>query len=1432
LAIVPSIAFDIGNPATNTTQWNSASATNGVGTPLQGNVLSGSFLKFGGANGTNQAVFDLSGGVFRAASAANDTSKYSAPAIGNVGANYSSGSLVSLNDSIGDTTKGGGPDISFTKTATANIPDLGGSVTLSLAAMPADALGVRVYGGMNPANGAALTGLGLIVKISGAGLDSTCALANPSSVAKIAGFTTGIGSFSPTPIFSTLGTGGVGLDSNGQATETAIQWAKDANGNLLPQAYSVPAATPTPATGNLFGCGTQAQADAINNYFGLPYNASPSDASIRVQYVPNPIVPVTAVQTIASGSQPVSVGYPVSFSGAKNDSAANVSDPAQSSMSKATDAGTAATTPRTCNGRSASTTVCTTYRGIGLFSFDAGDGSSSTVVESSQTASVSDATHLADNEVAPGTQFWIAGVNPTANVTACSTGLALGAQPGYPHASQQVPDQWGHPATRTENSQSVSTVATTTCPGGQFTTTSVTYKRDTVAGVPDGTSPTTPGCAFASTPVTTTNPPSLCLVGSPYNAATSLYSNTFVNGVQPWQTGFNSYGQIWHSTYPVAPTVTHAYSAAGTYTAKLQVTDTDGDLSKKASNTVTVVDLPTANNASVTMNEDGAPKAIAVDAAGPPGHTALTYTNTQPAHGTVTGTGPNYSYQPAPDFNGADAFTYTVADDVLGGTATGTVTVNVAPVNDRPTIVGSTQSTSEDTAIDFSVNAADIDGDALGLSASSPDQGGSVTFSGLTAHYTPAQDFNGSETFTVTVNDQSGASNATASAPVTVNVGPVDDAPTVSAQLFNTKINEAIDFSVVANDVEGDALTYSIPGATTKGGTITPNGGNGFHYVPPADFYGNDSVDVTVRETADATKSAVQTLTLAVAAADPPVPDNQSLSTNEDTAKSITLTADDPDGAAHGFTVTYSIQNAPQHGTISGGGGDGSAISYTPDADYNGADFFTFTADDGHGGLGTGRVDLNVTPVNDAPVATAQSVATDEDTPLGVALGAVEVDGDTLAFSIVTGPAHGTLSGSGANQQYTPAANYNGADSFRFKADDGHGLSSTALVTIVVNAVNDAPVASNQTLSTNEDTPLLVNVASDVDGDTLSYSFTGPQHGTFTGSGNSRTFSPNANYFSPANAPDTIAVTVSDGTAPAVQSTITITVNPVNDAPIPAPQTISMTEDGAAKAIVLTATDVEGDPITFGNVSGPGHGTLTGTPATKNRSYKPDADFCGTDTFTISASDGKPTPPPGTAVITIVVACINDAPKAQAQSATLLENTSKALTVTGTDVDQGDVLTYAIVVPPAHGTLTNVSPDNRSMTYVPNTDYFGTDFFTFRVTDSGGLTASAQVKLSITHVRKETAIKATPAILKGTKLSGVSAKLTRKSNGLPLVKKSIKFTAGGLTICTAITNSSGIASCGGSANTVAFPIVAGSYKADFAGDADYLPSSTTAPITS
>ncbi|PYK07918.1 MAG: hypothetical protein DME65_15340 [Verrucomicrobia bacterium] len=401
-----------------------------------------------------------------------------------------------------------------------------------------------------------------------------------------------------------------------------------------------------------------------------------------------------------------------------------------------------------------------------------------------------------------------------------------------------------------------------------------------------------------------------------------------------------------------------------------------------------------------------------------------------------------------------------------------------------------------------------------------------------------------------------------------------------------------------------------------------------------------------------------------------PVANSQSVTTDEDTAKAITLNGSDPNGDA----LTYTVTSDPSHGTLSGTAPN---ETYTPNANYNGSDNFTFKVNDGQVDSADATVSITVSPVNDAPVANSQSVTTDEDTAKAITLSASDADRNGLIYTITKYPLYGTLSGIAPNLTYTPNANYNGSDSFKFKGNDGTVDSNEAMVSITISPVNDAPVADSQSVTTNEDTAKAITLTtSDVDGDTLAYIIMGPAHGALSGMEPNLTYTPNANY----HGPDSFKFKVNDGTIDSNEATVSITVSPVNDAPVVDAQSLTTNED-TAKAITLAASDVDGDSLTY-IITGPSHGMLSGTAP--NLTYTPAANYHGPDTFTFKVNDG--TVDSAAAIVSITVSPVNDAPVADPQSVTTNEDTFKAITLSGSDVDE-DALTYTVTINPSHGTL-------------------------------------------------------------------------------------------------------------------------------------------------
>jgi large repetitive protein len=724
---------------------------------------------------------------------------------------------------------------------------------------------------------------------------------------------------------------------------------------------------------------------------------------------------------------------------------------------------------------------------------------------------------------------------------------------------------------------------------------------------------------------------------------------------------------------------------------------------------------------------------------------------TQAAHGTaMVASDGSWSYTPDADFftpildYQSDSFTYR-AFDGTDWSAPATMWLWIAPVNDAPSFASGGDVTVNEDSGPYAAGWASAISPGPGESGQAVDfviedvtnpslfaMPPAISSTGVLS-FVPAANWYGSSTVTVHAHDNGGledygpvkVSPANASAPrtFTITVSQVNDAPTPAAT--SASLNEDAGpwlIPVSAVDVEGDPTTLfavATPAAhglveTTPGITCSPPGtcAGAFLYTPAANYNGLDTFTFTASDGSATSAPASVSITV-LPVNDAPVANAQSVTTNEDTAKAITLAGTDVDGN----TLTFAIVDNPAHGSLSG---TGSARTYTPAANYNGPDAFTFKANDGSVDSNTATVTIDVSPVNDAPVASAQSVTTNEDTAKAIALTASDVEGSTLTYTVVTGPAHGTLSGTGSARTYTPAANFNGADSFTFRANDGLLDSNIATVSITVSAVNDRPVCSPLALGTDKNVPVNGTVTcADIESPSLTLRLeTGPAKGTvnpFNTTTGAFTYTPHAG----ATGPDSFTVIASDGADDSAPVTVDVTIG--NHAPVAEAQAVTTGED-TAKAITLAGTDVDLDVLTYTVVTGPAHGTLTGTgPA---RTYTPAANFNGADSFTFRANDGLLDS--NIATVSITVSAVNDAPIADVLTVSTREDTPAAIILSGSDVE-GSALTYEVVDGPAHGAL---SGTGSARTYTSAANFNGADSFTFRVND--GLLDSNIATVSIT----------------------------------------------------------------------------------------------------
>jgi VCBS repeat-containing protein len=636
------------------------------------------------------------------------------------------------------------------------------------------------------------------------------------------------------------------------------------------------------------------------------------------------------------------------------------------------------------------------------------------------------------------------------------------------------------------------------------------------------------------------------------------------------------------------------------------------------------------------------------------------------------------------------------------------VLVNSTVTNQAPVATNDTYTTAEDTPLTVATpgvlaNDSDPDGNTLSAVLDAGPNHGTLTLNANGSFtYTPAANYHGSDSFTYRASDGTLTSNL---ATVTITVSAVNDAPTAANDTYTTGEDTALTVDapgVLANDSDVDGNTLSaVLGAGPSHGIFTLDADGSFTYTPAADYHGTDSF--TYRASDGGLESNQATVTITITATnDAPTAADDAYSTAEDTALTVAAPGvlgndSDPDGD----TLSAVLASEPSHGTLTLDA-DGSFI-YTPAADYHGSDAFTYRASDGTLTSNLATVAITVSAVNDAPTAVDDTYSTAEDTVLtvpaasGVLANDSDPDNTTLTASVVTGPSHGTLTlHADGSFAYTPDANFNSSDSFTYRANDGTLTSNLATVAITVSAVNDAPVAAEDSYSTAEDTALTVAAPgvlandNDPDNTTLTASVvTGPSHGTLTlHADGSFAYTPDANF----NSSDSFTYRANDGTLTSNPATVAITVSAVNDAPTAAADAYSTAEDTAltvaAPGVLGNDTDPDGDTLSAVLASEPSHGTLT-LHADDSFIYTPAADYHGSDAFTYRTSDGNLTS--NLATVTITVTAVNDPPTV----------TVAAGGTCGIDDHSGTInLTVGDVESAATALTLSASSDNKTL--VPN----------------------------------------------------------------------------------------------------------------------------------
>jgi Ca2+-binding RTX toxin-like protein len=636
---------------------------------------------------------------------------------------------------------------------------------------------------------------------------------------------------------------------------------------------------------------------------------------------------------------------------------------------------------------------------------------------------------------------------------------------------------------------------------------------------------------------------------------------------------------------------------------------------------------------------------------------------TDPEHGSLTDDGAgNYTYTPDENYYGADSFVYEVID-TKGESVTSLVNLNVTSVNDAPDVVDSTISLAEDASKTIHVlnTADDVDGDVLDVTISAnPSNGVVVVNADKSITYTPDSNYNGADSFEYQISDGKGGIS-TATIDVTVNA--VNDDPVAVDDAFTGDEDIQITGNVLTDDgIDSDADLDSLSViaetiTTAQGGTVEILANGDFTYTPLADFNGADSFEYTVEDGNGGSDTGTVSLTVN-SINDAPVGTGDAVTTDEDTPIIVDVLNNDNDADLDSIEI-QSVTDGT-HGVVVINADE--TVTYTPDENWNGSDSFTYTVSDGNGGTDTVTVDVTVNAVNDAPSVNTSAGSVEEDSMLTFTsdmLDVADIDNAAgeLLITLEVLPSNGVLYHDGValsiNDTVThqdiidglvtfePDENYNGTDSFDYSVFDGENTISGQSFALTVSAVNDAPVGTGDTVTTDEDTPIVIDVLnndSDVDLDDLDVqSVTNGTHGTVViNPDDTVTYTPDENW----NGSDSFTYTVSDGNGETDIVTVDVTVDAVNDNPVAADDAFTGDEDTQIIGNVLNDDGIDSDVdldtlnVVAETITTAQGGTVV-ILANGDFTYTPVTDFYGSDSFEYTLEDGNGGSDTGTVSLTV-----------------------------------------------------------------------------------------------------------------------------------------------------------------------------------------------------
>nr|WP_274620565.1 Ig-like domain-containing protein [Colwellia maritima] len=624
--------------------------------------------------------------------------------------------------------------------------------------------------------------------------------------------------------------------------------------------------------------------------------------------------------------------------------------------------------------------------------------------------------------------------------------------------------------------------------------------------------------------------------------------------------------------------------------------------------------------------------------------------------------------------------------------------------------------------------------------------------------YTPQVNFHGKDTARYRIVDSEGGLSEGA---VSFEVAPVNDDPIALDDVYGVDVNGQVssqDNNVLLNDsdIDGDVLSVSTSIVENPiHGTVTMNANGSFSYISTDVLLENDQFVYQISDNNGGVSNATVTILPNVELL-APVAKNDDYLIDEDTTLLVSqvangILANDSDPNNFSFELNTTLLVQPQHGQLNLSL-DGT-FTYIPDSNFYGVDQFQYQIENVANIVSQAFVSINVNRVSDIPIAVDDNYQVIEDETLtvtdviGVLANDSDIDNETLSATIVSSPLSGTVNlAVDGSFTYLPNADFNGVDSFTYKITNEGELSSTGIVNIVVDAINDAPTTVTDNIVVDEDSNVIADVLandSDKEGDLLSLDSVDVDNGTAVIVNNSISITPQQNFYGVLNA----SYIVSDIHGATSVGDIVVSVSPVNDLPIANNDNFNTRENDVlsialAQSLLSNDNDIDNDTLTVNttpiiNVS---NGSLVlNSNGTFN--YTPNMNFDGTDNFTYQINDGMGGTSQANVVLTIIdTVTPNVAPIAVNDNFTIDEGSSPVITnlvsnhllANDTDFENNQLTVNTTPISNvSNGSLT-LSNDG-SFTYIPGIEFNGTDSFTYQISDGYG-TSQATATITINPI--------------------------------------------------------------------------------------------------